>query len=102
MSATAKISVAMGREELRLAKTAANAEGISLSAYVTRAVRDRLAEQRRLAAARAVMSTFGVGDFPSADEQEEIVALWLAAKANVKAATARGSKRRRSSATPSR
>jgi len=100
MSATAKISVAMGREELRLAKTAANAEGISLSAYVTRAVRDRLAEQRRLAAARAVMATFDMGDFPSAEEQEEIVASWLEAKAV--AAPAKGSKRRRASATRSR
>jgi hypothetical protein len=33
MAATQKISVAMGRDELRLAKTAANEEGVSLSAY---------------------------------------------------------------------
>lgn len=100
MPTTAKISVAMGREELRLAKTAATAEGISLSAFVTRAVRDRLAEQRRLNAARAVMATFDVGDFPSAEEQEEIVTSWLTAKAT--AATAKRSKRRRASATRSR
>ncbi|HTJ84676.1 MAG TPA: hypothetical protein VL400_23315 [Polyangiaceae bacterium] len=100
MAATAKISVAMGREELRLAKTAATAEGISLSAFVTRAVRDRLAEQRRLAAAREVMATFDVGDFPSAEEQEAIVTSWLTAKAAT--ATTTKSKRRRGAAPRSR
>jgi hypothetical protein len=100
MSATAKISVAMGREELRLAKTAATAEGISLSAFVTRAVRDRLAEQRRLASAREVMTSFGIGDFPSPEEQEEIVASWHAAK--TKATTTKRSKRRREPTTRSR
>ena len=100
MTVTAKVSVAMGREELRLAKTAATAEGISLSAFVTRAVRDRLAEQRRLAAAREVMATFDVGDVPSLEEQEGIVASWLAAGVN--AAAPKGATRRRSSPTRSR
>ncbi len=90
----------MGREELRLAKTAASAEGVSLSAFVTRAVRDRLVEQRRLEAAREVMATFDVGDFPSTDDQEAIVASWLAAKTN--AGTVARAKRRRSAATRSR
>src|SRR5579883_1550818 len=40
-AATRKVSVAMGREELRLAKVAAREEGVSLSAFLTRAVRDR-------------------------------------------------------------
>lgn len=57
MAATQKISVAMGRNELRLAKAAAEAEGLSLSAYATRAVRDRLEEGRRIEAAREFLAT---------------------------------------------
>jgi predicted HicB family RNase H-like nuclease len=47
MAVTQKISVAMGVPELRLAKAAAEEEGVSLSAYVTQAVRKRLEERER-------------------------------------------------------
>jgi hypothetical protein len=86
---TQKISVAMGRDELRLAKTAAEEEGVSLSAYVTRAVRERLEERRRLEAAREVLATFAVADFPTADEQRELVALWTRSHATTAAARPR-------------
>jgi hypothetical protein len=76
MASTEKISVAKGRDELRLAKTAAEKEGISLSAFVTKALRDRLEEQRRMAAAKEVLGTFGPDDFPTPEEERELLALW--------------------------
>jgi hypothetical protein len=76
MAATQKISVAMGRNELRLAKTAAHDEGVSLSAYVTRAVRERLQERRRIEAAREFLATFAPEEIPTPEEQRELVELW--------------------------
>ena len=67
----------MGRDELRLAKVAAEEEGVSLSAYVTRAVRDRLEERReRKEAQRQVLATFLPHEIPTADEQRALVAFW--------------------------
>ena len=76
MAATQKISVAMGLHELRLAKTAAEDEGVSLSAYVTRAVRDRLEERERQEARREILATFLPHEIPTADEQRALVAFW--------------------------
>jgi hypothetical protein len=76
MAATQKVSVAMGRAELRLAKTAAHEEGVSLSAFVTRAVRDRLAERRRMDAAREFLATFDDDELPSEEEKRRLVELW--------------------------
>jgi hypothetical protein len=76
MAATQKISVAMGRAELRLAKTAAEEEGVSLSAYVTLAVRERLEERRRMEAAREFLATFAADELPTRDEQRQLLELW--------------------------
>jgi hypothetical protein len=78
MATTEKISVALGRNELRLAKTAAEQDGLSLSAFVTGAVRARIEERRRMEAARQVLARFEPEDFPTADEQRELLALWAA------------------------
>ncbi len=80
MAVTQKISVAMGRDELTLARAAANEEGVSLSAYVTQAVRERLDERRRMEAAREVLATFAPEDFPTAAEQRALVNLWTRAR----------------------
>ena len=76
MAATEKISVAMGREELRLAKAAAREAGVSLSAFVTAAVRDRLTEKRRWEAAREVLAIFDREDFPTPQRERELLELW--------------------------
>lgn len=76
MAVTEKISVAMGREELRLAKTAAREAGVSLSAFVTEAVRDRLTEKRRREAARQVLAMFEPDDFPTPERERELLELW--------------------------
>ena len=72
MAVTQKISVAMGRDELRLAKTAAREEGVSLSAYVTHAVRERLEERRRMEAAHEVLATFAPEEHATPEEQREV------------------------------
>lgn len=76
MATTEKISVAIGRDELRLARDAAEQEGLSLSAFVTGAVRARIEERRRLEAARRVLATFDPEDFPTDDERRELLASW--------------------------
>jgi uncharacterized protein (DUF1778 family) len=76
MATTEKISVALGRDELRLAKTAAEQDGVSLSAFVTGAVRARIEERRRMEAARQVLKMFEPEDFPTAEEQRELLTLW--------------------------
>ena len=77
MAATQKISVAMGQDELRLARTVAEEEGLSLSAYVTRAVRERLEERQRLEAAREFLATFAPDELPTPDEERQLLELWM-------------------------
>ena len=76
MAVTQKISVAMGLPELRLAKTAAEEEGLSLSAYVTQAVRRQLEERARREAARAILGTFSPDELATPEEQQKLLALW--------------------------
>jgi hypothetical protein len=76
MAATQKISVAMGRDELRLAKTAAEEEGLSLSAYVTRAVREHLEGRQRLEAAREFLATFAPDELPTPEDERKLLELW--------------------------
>jgi hypothetical protein len=76
MATTEKISVALGRDELRLARTAAEQDGVSLSAFVTGAVRAQIAERRRREAARQVLATFEPEDLPTTEEQRALLALW--------------------------
>lgn len=90
MATTEKISVAMGREELRLAKRAADEEGLSLSAFVTNAVRARIVEKRRAAAAHEVLAMFDPEDLPTPEIEAALLARWSqprpAAKVRGKAA----------------
>jgi hypothetical protein len=76
VAVTQKISVALGRAELQLARTAARQDGVSLSAFVTGAVRARVEERRRQEAARRLLATFEPEDFPTAAEQRDLLALW--------------------------
>lgn len=92
MAVTEKISVALGRDELRLARIAAEQDGVSLSAFVTGAVRARIEERRRKEAARQVLATFDPEDFPTAEEKRELLALWAAPRT---ASTRAQSRRRR-------
>ena len=94
MPATERISVAMGKVELRLAKAAAAEEGSSFSAFVTGAVRDRLAEKRRRQAAAEVVATFAASELPTTEEQSALLALWSAPRATRKRRAASGRRER--------
>ncbi len=62
---TVKVSVAIGEEELHWARSIARREGKSLSAVLT----ESLAERRRLAALREVVSWMGKGEAPLSKEE---------------------------------
>lgn len=62
---TAKVSVAIGEDELAWARALARREGKSLSAVLT----ESLAERRRLAALREVVSWMGTGEPPLTTEE---------------------------------
>lgn len=95
MATTEKISVAMGRDELRLAKRAADEEGLSLSAFVTSAVRARIAEKRRADAAREVLAMFDPEDLPTPDVEAGLLALWSTPRRGPKTRSKAASKRER-------
>lgn len=76
MATTEKISVALGREELRLARRVAEQEGLSLSAFVTTAIRARVAEKRRADAAREVLGSFEDEDLPTPEQEEALLRAW--------------------------
>ena len=78
MALTEKLSVALGREEVRLARRAAEQEGLSLSAFVTGAIRARVAEKRREEAASAVLASFDEADFPTPAQEKALLATWRA------------------------
>jgi hypothetical protein len=70
----AKISIAIEKEQLRLARTAAKAQGLSLSAYVTRAVSSQLENQGRMDAARRLHASWGPESMPTPKERERFLA----------------------------
>jgi hypothetical protein len=78
MAATDKISISIGRSELRDAKRVASRLGLSLSTFITDAVRDRLAEQARTEAAAAVLAGFLPEDRATPEEMAELLQLWAA------------------------
>jgi len=59
MVRTTKISIAIDKEQLRRARAVAQAEGVSLSAYLGRALGNLLEEQLRIEAARSLHTSCG-------------------------------------------
>jgi hypothetical protein len=76
MAATEKISVTIGRAELNHAKRLANHLGLSLSSFVTDAVRERIQEQARRDAALEVLATFAAEDRASKVEARTLLERW--------------------------
>jgi hypothetical protein len=110
MGATEKVSITIGRDELRHAKKLAARLGLSLSTFITDAVRERLAEQERREAAKAVVASFPPEDRATAGEMAEMLLRWGGAGqpgAPAQGATSPGPQRTRpraalSNATPPR
>jgi hypothetical protein len=76
MATTDKISITLGREELRSAKQLASELGLSLSTFVNEAVRERLEARARQRAGFEVLATFGPEDRATPAEQSELLARW--------------------------
>jgi hypothetical protein len=76
VATTDKVSVSIGSAELRQAKRLASRLGVSLSMFVTEAVRQRIAEQQRREAARAFLATFDPDERASPDEMAELLTRW--------------------------
>jgi hypothetical protein len=78
MAATEKISVTIGRAELKHAKRLADHLGLSLSGFITDALKGRIQEQARRDAALEVLETFAPGDRASPAEASALLELWAA------------------------
>ncbi len=81
MTATEKISVTIGRDELAHAKRLASHLGLSLSGFISDAVRERIREQARREAADEVRATFSSEDRATPAEARALLELWGAAPA---------------------
>jgi hypothetical protein len=69
-----KISIAIDKEQLRHARKAAKSEGLSLSAYIARALGHQLEEQERLDASHELHRSWGQASVPTAKDREEFLA----------------------------
>ncbi len=97
MPVTQKISVALGRTELRPAKTAAAEEGVSLSAFLTQAVRKDLEERERLEAAREFLATFTRDELATPEERRALLKFWNEAKPGINRDPVRRKRKRKES-----
>jgi hypothetical protein len=66
---TTKISIAVDKQKLRLARAAAKSEGLSLSAFIGRALDAQLQEHDRVVAARELWASWGPDSVPSQNDR---------------------------------
>ena len=71
---TTKISIAIDKEHLRLARKAALSEGLSLSGYIARALGARLEDQQRIDAACRLAASWGLQSLPTPADRERFLA----------------------------
>lgn len=76
METTEKISITIGRNELRRAKKVAAHEGFSLSTFISRAVRESLEERERRDAALELIATFPPEDRATPEEVAAFLESW--------------------------
>jgi hypothetical protein len=76
VSVTDKISITIGRNELRHARKHASLMGLSLSTFISEAVRERVAERERREAAMAVLASFAPEERATAEERAELLDRW--------------------------
>ena len=69
MLRTTKISIAIDIEQLKRARMAAESEGLSLSAYISRALGSQLEDQARLDAARELHAHWGPSSIPTPEDR---------------------------------
>jgi hypothetical protein len=71
---TTKISIAIDKQQLSLAREAAKTEGLSLSAYIARALGKQLEDQRRIDAARKLHASWDAATIPTAADRDAFLA----------------------------
>jgi hypothetical protein len=71
---TTKISIAIDMRQLRRARLASKRQGISLSAFIGRAVELQLENHGRIAAARALHASWGPSSLPTAADRDAFLA----------------------------
>ena len=76
MPTTEKISVTIGQRELGQAKRLASKLGVSLSGFITDAVRERVREQERREAALEVLASFTPEDRATEQEARDLLDHW--------------------------
>jgi hypothetical protein len=76
MAVTEKISITLGKAELRGAKRLASRLGLSLSTFVNDAVKRRLEAQERKQAGLEVLATFEHADRATPEEMEALLTSW--------------------------
>ncbi len=69
---TTKVSIAVDKRKLVLARAAAKAEGSSLSAFFVRGLDLQLDEHERLEAARELWASWGPESIPSEEDRAEL------------------------------
>ena len=102
MGATEKISITIGRVELRTARARAARRGLSLSMFITDAVRQSIEEQERREAAAAVLAKFAPEDRATAEEQEVLLERWGLRPRSAPKASAAASERKPRLRAPSK
>ena len=81
MAKMVKVSVSVDAAKLRLARAQAKAEGVSLSAILTRGLQHELDARARLEAA---LSLYGVAGWPTAEERRKVIEAWTKPKAKAR------------------
>ncbi len=76
MAETEKISITLGKTELKRAKRLAADLGLSLSTFINDSVKRRIVAQERKAAGELVLSTFSPEELPSKEEARALLARW--------------------------
>jgi hypothetical protein len=76
MAVTEKVSITLGRAELRGAKRLASRLGLSLSTFVNDAVKRRLEAQERKQAGLEVLATFDSADRATPKEMDALLSSW--------------------------
>jgi hypothetical protein len=71
---TTKISIAIDKQQLRRARAAAKTEGLSLSAYIARALASKLEDQGRVNAGRELHASWGPDTVPTDKDRAEFLA----------------------------
>jgi hypothetical protein len=87
MAKMVKISVSVDKDKLRLAKTQAKEEGVSLSALITRGLGHELEARARL---QAALELYGSEGWPSEDERRAVLESWTRRRPAKKERSKRG------------